>query len=136
MLQIYNNINTPVTADGILTFSGTVNRFGCSAIFDFPSKILLQNKGIYSIVANFTYLPTADGAVTISMVVNGVTSTINVSSGSTSTAGSPVNITIPSLIKVDLDNCCPCVDNATTINYIVDVAGVISNSNIVVNKVL
>ena len=70
------------------------------------------------------------------MVVNGVTSTVNIGSSSTSTAGSPVNITIPSLIRVNTSNNCPCVDNETTINYIVNVAGTISNSNIVVTKVI
>ena len=135
MIQVYNNVNTSVVAGGIIPFSGSINRRGCSALFSSPNTIKLTQKGSYLINASFTYLPTAAGTVTISMVVNGVTSTINIGSSSTSTAGSPVNITIPSLIRVNSSNNCPCVDNETTISYIANVAGTISNSNVVVTKV-
>lgn len=135
MIQVYNNVNTAVTAGGTIPFSGSINRRGCTTLFDSPNTIQLEERGTYYIMANFTYLPTEAGTVTIYMVVNGVTSTINIGSSSTSTAGSPVNITIPSLIRVNSSNNCPCVDNETTIHYIANVAGTISNSNVVVTKV-
>lgn len=134
MIQVYNNVNTPVTAGGIIPFSGSINRRGCSAIFDNSSTIKLESKGTYLIISSFTFLPTVADTVTISMVINGVTSTINVGSSSTSTAGSPVNITFPALIRVNCSNNCCLVDNETTIKYIVNVAGTISNSNVVVTK--
>lgn len=134
MIQIYNNVNTEVTAGGTIPFSGSINRRGCSTLFDSPNTIKLENKGTYLIISSFTYLPTEAGTVTITMVVNGVTSTINLGSSSTSTAGSPVNITFPALIRVNCNNNCCCVDNETTIRYIVNVAGTISNSNVVVTK--
>lgn len=134
MIQIYNNVNTAVTAGGTIPFSGSINRRGCSTLFDSPNTIKLENKGTYLIISSFTYLPTEAGTVTITMVVNGVTSTINLGSSSTSTAGSPVNITFPALISVKCNNNCCCVDNETTIRYIVNVAGTISNSNVVVTK--
>lgn len=135
MIQVYNNVNTAVLAGGTIPFSGAINRRGCSATFDSPNTINLNSKGIYFITASFTYLPTATGTVTISMVINGVTSTINVASESASTESAPINITIPALVKVTDNNNCCCVDNATTISFIVNVAGTISNSNVVVTKV-
>ena len=82
MIQVYNNVNTAVTAGGTIPFSGSINRRGCTTLFDSPNTIQLEERGTYYIMANFTYLPTEAGTVTISMVVNGVTSTINTSSGS------------------------------------------------------
>lgn len=136
MIQVYNNVNTSVVAGGIIPFSGSINRRGCSALFSSPNTIKLTQKGSYLINASFTYLPTAAGTVTISMVINGVTSTINVGSSSTSTAGNPVNISIPALIRVNCNNNCCAIDNDTEIKYIVSVAGIISSSEVVVTKIV
>lgn len=136
MIQVYNNITTAVSAGGTIPFSGSINRRGCTTLFDSPSTIKLEEIGSYYILANFTYIPTDAGTVTISMVINGVTSTINVSSSYASTAGSPINISIPAIIRVNSSNNCPCVDNETTIRFIVNVAGNISNSNVVVTKLV
>lgn len=131
MIQVYTNTPTAILEGGILPFNSSVERRGCTTALD-GGGISLRHKGIYLIVANFSFAPTAAGDVVITEQRDGTVSIVNVGSATAAAAGDIVNITIPSIVSVDGEEtrCC----GAIPINYTVDVAGTLISANATVVK--
>lgn len=131
MIQVYSNTPTAILEGGTLPFLSSVERRGCTTALN-GGSISIRHKGIYLIVANFSFAPTAAGDVIITMQRDGVESLVNIGSETAAAAGDIVNITIPSIVTADHDEtrCC----GAVPITYTVNVAGTLISANATVTK--
>lgn len=132
MIQVYSNNPTAVLANGDLPFTGFKARKGCTTTLN-SGGIALNRAGVYEIVANFSFEATAAGDVTVLLRENGRVSDVDIATASADAAGT-VNLTIPSLVVVE-DNDCRC-SNYKQISYQVNVAGTLVSANAVVTKIV
>lgn len=132
MIQVTTNTPAAVAANGALLFTAFKHRKGCTAQLN-SGAIALTRPGTYMITANFSYLSTAAGTVTVTQSIDGTASTTDRASA-TAAAGDIVSLTIPSLVTVR-DEDCNC-GNAVLVGYAVNLAGTLTAANAVVTKVV
>lgn len=131
MVQVFANNPAAVAANGALLFTGFKNQKGCSVTLN-SGGIRLSRPGIYFVIANFSFTPTAAGNVTVALERSGNPSNTDIATA-TATAASAVNLTIPSLVMVDEEACC---GGGVSIGYRVSAAGTLLAANAVVTKVV
>ena len=131
MIQVFANNPVAVPANGALLFTGSKNQKGCTATLN-SGGIRLNRPGIYSIIANFSFTPTAAGNVTVALENAGNPSNTDVAT-ETATAAAAVNLTIPSLVRVDENACC---GGGVSVGYRVNAAGTLLSANAIVTKVV
>ncbi|MBQ8616258.1 MAG: hypothetical protein IJ418_02215 [Clostridia bacterium] len=126
---IYTVMNTPaaVAAGGTVPLGTIIRRFGCGLDLN-GNGVTLLPAGYYKADVNLTVLPTAAGAITATLLVDGVAYPGAVATGTPTAAGAAVNLNIPALIR----NVCA---GAHTLTVVLDVAATVNNAAVAVVKV-
>ena len=131
MVQVFANNPVAVAANGPVQFTGFKSQKGCTAVLN-SGGVRLNSPGVYSIIANFSFAPTEAGDVTVKLETAGNPSSTDAATA-TATAGGTVNLTIPSLVRVDEAGCC---SGGVIIGYRVNLAGTLNSANAIVTKVV
>jgi hypothetical protein len=126
---IYTVNSTPQTiaANGTLALGSVTHKYG-DAIELNGNGINLTEAGYYNIITTATVSPTAAGTITLTMYKNGVAVPGAIATGAVSTAGNPMNLSFPALVKI------PCCGNDATLTFVVSAAGSVGNVSVVVEK--
>ena len=126
---IYTALTSPtsVLADGIIPLGSLVRRYGCALAMN-GNGVNVVETGYYDIKASITVLPTAIGAITATVLVNG-----NELPGATATttataAGDAVNLSIVSVLRKCTCNC------PDTITVQLSDAGTVDNMALVIER--
>lgn len=128
---IYTALTTPtvIAAGGTVPIGTLIRRFGrCLSVEG--NGIAIGDSGYYDIDASITVLPTAAGAITATVLKDGVAIPGATATGTAAAAGNPVNLSISALIRQF--GCC---SGQSVITVILSAAGTVNNMAIVAEKV-
>ena len=129
LIQVANQSTQTVAVNSLISLGSVQRRFGRNLHLS-GNGIEVNGEGYYTIDVDATVLPTAAGNVTIAVFNNGVQIPGAIATGSTSTAGSPVNLGINTTIRQGC--CCDSADNLTVVLLVG--AGTVSNISMRVVK--
>ena len=121
LIQTSNQSAQAVAVGGIIGLGSTLRRFGCNCRLS-GNGIEILGEGYYTIDANVSVTPTAAGAVTVGLFLNGV-QIPGAIAFTTGAAGVPEAIVIPTTIRQGC--CCDGADNITCV--LIAGAGVVNN---------
>ena len=121
LIQTVNQSNQAVAVNSIIPLGSTQRRFGCNLRLS-GNGIEVMGEGYYTIDANVSVTPTAAGAVTVALYLNGV-QIPGAIAYTTGAAGVPEAIAIPTTIRQGC--CCDGADNITCV--LIAGAGVVNN---------
>lgn len=126
---IYTVMNAPVAvvAGGVVPLGAIIRRFGCGIDLN-GNGIAMNAAGYYDADVNLTVLPVAAGAVTATLLVDGVAYPGAVATGTPTAAGAAVNLNISALLR----NVCA---GMRTLTVVLDVAATVNNAAVTVVKV-
>lgn len=126
---IYTVMNAPVAvvAGGVVPLGAIIRRFGCGIDLN-GNGIAMNAAGYYDADVNLTVLPVATGAVTATLLVDGVAYPGAVATGTPTAAGAAVNLNISALLR----NVCA---GMRTLTVVLDVAATVNNAAVTVVKV-
>lgn len=131
-LSAVNTTSQTVAADGFVDFNSNSLLTGCAIQHIAGSNsIVLVKPGLYSVSFNADLVPTAAGDITLQLVANGV-NVAGAEATVTGTTTDTANVGFSTVVRVRPN--CPAVDNTTTLQVEVSVAGTISNANISIVK--
>lgn len=98
-----NSTNMAVTTANqqfvTIPFGNVVRRFGQNLTLE-GGAIQARGNGYYKCDASLTVLPTAAGSITARLFLNGEPIPGAVATGSVTTAGNPVNLTLPPIFRI------------------------------------
>lgn len=125
---IYTANSTAATlgANATLPLGAIIRRYGCALDLNGNGVNLLE-QGYYAVDASISYAPTAAGAVTVTLMADGVAVPGATATATAAAAGDTVNLSIVGMVK----RCC---NGAGTILLMVDQAGVLGNVALRVSK--
>lgn len=125
---IYTANTTAVAlgADSTLPLGAIIRRVGCGLDLN-GNGINILGAGYYAVHASISYTPTAAGALTVTLLSDGV-AVPGASATVTGVAATTANLSIVGMIK----RCC---DGAGTLTLMVSGAGTLNNVAVVVEKV-
>ena len=89
---------TAVAADGIIPLGSIVRRYGCALAAN-GNGVNVIEPGYYDIKASITVLPTASGAITATVIKDGVEIPGATATGTAAAAGDAVNLSIVSVLR-------------------------------------
>ena len=119
---------TAVAADGIIPLGSIVRRYGCALAAN-GNGVNVMQPGCYGIKASITVLPTAAGAITATVLKDGVAIPSATATGTATAAGDAVNLSIVSAPR----KCgCGCPDLLTVE---LSAAGTVDNMALVIERV-
>lgn len=126
VIYMANTTQQSVVVDSVVNFGNIVRKYGCS-LSESDGNVIIKNTGYYSIETNFTFVPSADGTLIITLYKDGIAIPGAETIGTVATS-STYSFTIPAIIR----NMCCCESTITA--KISGVSGVISNASIAVEK--
>ena len=127
---IYTALTSPtaVAADGNIPLGSIVRRYGCALAAN-GNGVNVIEPGYYDIKASITVLPTAAGAITATVLKDGVAIPGATATGTAAAAGDAVNLSIVSALR----KCgCGCPDLLTVE---LSAAGTVDNMALVIERV-
>lgn len=127
---IYTALTSPtaVAANGVIPLGSLVRRYGCALAVN-GNGVNVVDPGYYDIKASITVLPTAAGAITATVLKDGVAIPGATATGTASDAGDAVNLSIASVLR----KCgCGCPDLLTVE---LSAVGTVDNMALVIERV-
>ena len=121
LIQVANPSTQAVAVNSIIPLGSVQRRFGCNLRLS-GNAIECSGEGYYTIDGNITVAPTAAGAVTVGLFVNGVQLPGAIAYG-TGTAGDPLTLPIEATIRQGCN--CDSADNITLM--LIEGAGNVEN---------
>ena len=128
LIQVANPSTQAVAVNSIIPLGSVQRRFGCNLRLS-GNAIECSGEGYYTIDSNITVAPTAAGAVTVGLFVNGVQLPGAIAYG-TGTAGDPLTLSIDATIRQGCN--CDSADNITLV--LIEGAGNVQNVSMRVEK--
>ena len=128
LIQVANPSTQAVAVNSIIPLGSVQRRFGCNLRLS-GNAIECSGEGYYTIDGNITVSPTAAGAVTVGLFVNGVQLPGAIAYG-TGTAGDPLTLPIEATIRQGCN--CNSADNITLM--LIEGAGNVENVSLRVEK--
>ena len=126
-----NSATQSVAVNGNISLGSIIRRFGPNLNLN-GNAITVAGAGYYDLDVSATVAPTAAGNVTITALKDGVAIPGAIATGSTTTAGNPINLSISSLIR----EACPCCDSLSSITFVLTgSAASVTNMAVVVEKI-
>ena len=127
---IYTAMTTPteIIANGMIPLGAIVRRYGCALAVN-ANGVNVNEPGYYDIKASITVMPTAAGAITATVLADGVEIPGATATGTAAAAGDDVNLSIVGVLRK-----CGC-DCPQTLTVQLDAAGTVENMALVVEKV-
>ena len=119
---------TAVLADGIIPLGALVRRYGCALAVN-GNGVGVTEPGYYDIKVSVTVLPTAAGAITATVLADGVPIPGATATATAAAAGDAVNLAIASVLRK-----CGC-ECPQTITVQLSAAGTVDNMALVVERV-
>ena len=128
LIQVANQSTQAVAVNSIISIGSTQRRYGCNLRLS-GNGIEVNGEGYYKVDADVSVAPTAEGAVTVALYIDGVQVPGAIAYG-TATAGDP--ITLPITATVRQGCCCDSADNLTLV--LLAGAGNVTNVSMRVEK--
>lgn len=127
---IYTTLTTPATvlAGGTIPLGSISRRYGCNIDLN-GNGINICEPGYYDVDASITVLPTAAGAITATLLNNGVPVPGATATGTAAAAGNAVNLSISALIR----QMCHC--GIGTLTVALSAAGTVNNMAMRVERI-
>ena len=127
---IYTALTSPtaVLANGNIPLGALVRRYGCALAVN-GDGVNVSEPGYYDIAASITALPTAAGAITASVLVDGVQIPGATATATAAAAGDAVNLSIASVLRK-----CGC-DCPQTLTVQLNAAGTVQSMALVIERV-
>ena len=119
---------TAVAADGIIPLGSIVRRYGCALAAN-GNGVNVMQPGCYEIEASITVMPTAAGALTATVLKDGVAIPSATATGTATAAGDAVNL---SIVSAPSKCGCGCPDLLTVE---LSAAGTVDNMALVIERV-
>ena len=129
LIQVANQSTQAVDVNSIISLGSVQRRFGCNCRLS-GNGIEVVGEGYYTVDATVSVSPTATGAVTVGLYVNGAQLPGAIAYGSVSTASNPV--TLPIVATIRQGCCCDSADNLTLV--LIEGAGNVTNVSMRVEK--
>ena len=134
MLEIYSKNQTIEATTGIIPFTSTALKKGCTSEL-FGTDIIYLNKcGVYEIIFEGEYVAGTAGNINIQMTKNGTVQqqAIRTVVGASTTESKSVSIC--TLVQVKDNNTCRCCDSPTVIQFINTGVEIVGDSNLTITK--
>ena len=127
---IYTALTTPtaILANSMIPLGAIVRRYGCALAVN-ANGINVNELGYYDIKASITVMPTAAGAITATVLADGVEIPGATATGTAAAAGDAVNLSIVGVMRK-----CGC-DCPQTITVQLNAAGTVDNMALVIERV-
>lgn len=134
MLEIYSKNQTIAPTTGIIPFTSTALKKGCTSELFGTDTIYLNKCGVYEIIFEGEYLAGTAGNINIQMTKNGTVQqqAIRTVVGASTTESKSVSIC--TLVQVKDSNTCRCCDSPTVIRFINTGVGIVGDSNLTITK--
>ena len=129
LIQVANQSTQAVDVNSIISLGSVQRRFGCNCRLS-GNGIEVNGEGYYTVDATVSVSPTATGAVTVGLYVDGAQRPGAIAYGSVSTASNPV--TLPIVATIRQGCCCDSADNLTLV--LIEGAGDVTNVSMRVEK--
>lgn len=129
LIQVANQSTQAVDVNSIISLGSVQRRFGCNCRLS-GNGIEVNGEGYYTVDATVSVSPTATGAVTVGLYVDGAQLPGAIAYGSVSTASNPV--TLPIVATIRQGCCCDSADNLTLV--LIEGAGNVTNVSMRVEK--
>lgn len=134
MLEIYSKNQTISATTGIIPFTSTALKKGCTSELLGTDTIYLNKCGVYEIIFEGEYVAGTDGNINIQMTKNGTVQqqAIRTVVGASTTESKSVSIC--TLIQVKDNNTCRCCDSPTVIQFVNTGVEIVGDSNLTITK--
>lgn len=134
MLEIYSKNQTIAATTGIIPFTSTALKKGCTSELFGTDTVYLNKCGVYEIIFEGEYVAGTAGNINIQMTKNGTVQqqSIRTVIGATPTESKSVNIC--TLVQVKDDNTCRCCDSPTVIQFVNTGVEIVGDSNLTITK--
>lgn len=134
MLEIYSKNQTIAPTTGIIPFTSTALKKGCTSELFGTNTIHLNKCGVYEIIFEGEYVAGTAGDINIQMTKNG---TVQQQSNRTVIGASITeskSVSICTLVQVKDNNTCRCCDSPTVIQFVNTGVGIVGDSNLTITK--
>lgn len=134
MLEIYSKNQTISATTGIIPFTSTALKKGCTSELFGTDSIYLNKCGVYEIIFEGEYVAGSAGNINIQMTKNGTVQqqAIRTVVGASTTESKSVSIC--TLVQVKDNNTCRCCDYPTVIQFINTGVEIVGDSNLTITK--
>lgn len=134
MLEIYSKNQTIAPTTGIIPFTSTALKKGCTSELFGTNTIHLNKCGVYEIIFEGEYVAGTAGDINIQMTKNG---TVQQQSNRTVIGASITeskSVSICTLVQVKDNNTCRCCDSPTVIQFVNTGVEIVGDSNLTITK--
>jgi len=129
LIQVANQSFQTVAVNSIISLGSVQRRFGCNCKLS-GNAIEVNGEGYYTVDADVSIAPTAEGQVVVALYNNGVQVPGAIAYGSVSTAANPTTLCINATVRQGC--CCDSADNLTLV--LMTGAGTVQNVSMRVVK--
>ena len=112
LIQVANPSTQAIAVNSIIPLGSVQRRFGCNCRLS-GNAVEVAGEGYYTVDVNVTVAPTAAGAVTVGLAVNGTILPGAVGYGTAAAANDPVTLPIDATIRQGCT--CDSADNLTLV---------------------
>ena len=134
MLEIYSKNQTIAETTGIIPFTSTALKKGCTSELFGTDTIYLNKCGVYEIIFEGEYVAGTAGNINIQMTKNGTVQQQSIRTVIGASTTESKSVSICTLVQVKGSNTCRCCDSPTVIQFINTGVGIVGDSNLTITK--
>lgn len=134
MLEIYSKNQTIEATTGIIPFTSTALKKGCTSELFGTDTVYLNKCGVYEIIFEGEYVAGSAGNINIQMTKNGTVQQQSIRTVVGASTTESKSVSICTLVQVKDSNTCRCCDSPTVIQFINTGVGIVGDSNLTITK--
>lgn len=134
MLEIYSKNQTIAASTGIIPFTSTSLKKGCTSELFGTDTVHLNKCGVYEIIFEGEYVAGTAGNINIQMTKNGTVQQQSIRTVIGASTTESKSVSICTLVQVKDNNTCRCCDSPTVIQFVNTGVGIVGDSNLTITK--
>ena len=134
MLEIYSKNQTIDATTGIIPFTSTALKKGCTSELFGTDTVYLNKCGVYEIIFEGEYVAGTAGNINIQMTKNGTVQQQSIRTVIGASTTESKSVSICTLVQVKDNNTCRCCDSPTVIQFVNKGVEIVGDSNLTITK--